>query len=256
MRLSIPSVSLTLRFQSLWLKSYGSYINNYEHAIETYTYLTRKNPDFRKFVRKILRCNKYRDDLPSLLIAPVQRLPRYVLMLKDLVKSTYADHQDYEDLKQALERVERITDDINTSKAKFQGSEQLLDVASRFDEEYHSLIIAPYRTFVRDAWMFSSVVDLVENAVDIPLDEIFMIILLSDILLVAQPKEHPFEEEEAYHHSVHKSKKVLSTLSRHVSLLDMGEDHDLHFIKAHPLSQLHVSILPCEYNLNRRCCVH
>ena len=35
------------------------------------------------------------------LIAPVERIPRYVLLLKDIIKKTPEDHPDYSQLVQA-----------------------------------------------------------------------------------------------------------------------------------------------------------
>jgi hypothetical protein len=38
-------------------------------------------------------------DLVSFLVKPVQRLPKYVLLYKDLLKHTDKDHPDYENIK-------------------------------------------------------------------------------------------------------------------------------------------------------------
>jgi hypothetical protein len=37
-------------------------------------------------------------DLQSILIKPIQRLPKYVLLLKDLYKHTEKSHIDYENI--------------------------------------------------------------------------------------------------------------------------------------------------------------
>lgn len=42
-------------------------------------------------------------DLEDYLIKPVQRLPKYVLLLKLLVKKTEADHPDYLNITKLLE---------------------------------------------------------------------------------------------------------------------------------------------------------
>lgn len=109
----------------------------------------KKNPDFSKFVHHATRSKKF-SDLTFLLIAPVQRLPRYVLFLKDLVKYTHPDHMDYNDLKDALHEVKRIAKDINKEKARFEDTELVFEVAARFDREYHSKIVSPSRVFIHD----------------------------------------------------------------------------------------------------------
>lgn len=40
--------------------------------------------------------------LESFLVKPIQRLPKYVLLLKELVKHTFEFHPDYFDLKNSL----------------------------------------------------------------------------------------------------------------------------------------------------------
>ena len=45
-------------------------------------------------------------DLPSLLIMPIQRIPRYRLLFEELLKETPEDHLDYDDIKAALKEIE------------------------------------------------------------------------------------------------------------------------------------------------------
>lgn len=42
-------------------------------------------------------------DLENLLIQPVQRLPRYVLLFKDLLKNTDIKHPDFKNIQLVLE---------------------------------------------------------------------------------------------------------------------------------------------------------
>jgi hypothetical protein len=43
----------------------------------------------------------------------VQRLPRYQLLLDQLLKSTYEDHPDFENVKTALEKIIEVNSFIN-----------------------------------------------------------------------------------------------------------------------------------------------
>ena len=61
------------------------------------------------------RCNNL--NLPSFLICPVQRVPRYVLLFKDLVKFTENGHPDFGTIKEALQKVTHLAEDINSKKA-------------------------------------------------------------------------------------------------------------------------------------------
>ena len=55
--------------------------------------------------------------LGAYLIMPVQRVPRYVLLLTDLLQNTPGDSADYEPIKTAHELVKSFADFINANKA-------------------------------------------------------------------------------------------------------------------------------------------
>ena len=64
---------------------YSMYINNYDHTLNTLKEL-ESNKKFTKLLEDI--SNERKCDLMSLSIAPVQRLPRYELFFRELLKNT------------------------------------------------------------------------------------------------------------------------------------------------------------------------
>ncbi len=65
--------------------------------------LKENNARFKEFLVTIRRKNLYNNlDLEDYLIKPVQRLPKYVLLLKLLLKKTSPDHPDYHNIKTVL----------------------------------------------------------------------------------------------------------------------------------------------------------
>lgn len=52
-------------------------------------------------------------NIEAFLIKPVQRLPKYVLLLKDLIKHTWADHPDYDNLKSSLKKFSVVNKQID-----------------------------------------------------------------------------------------------------------------------------------------------
>ncbi|XP_063900154.1 protein ECT2-like [Zophobas morio] len=72
---------------------------------------------FAKFVNKLEKedyCK--RQSLKALLIQPVQRLPRYPLLLEALLKATNGGHPDYENIRQAIENISQMTRKVNDVK--------------------------------------------------------------------------------------------------------------------------------------------
>lgn len=54
--------------------------------------------------------------LDDLLIKPVQRIPRYVLFVKDLLKHTAPGHPDHTPLQQALGELTTLAEKVNDSE--------------------------------------------------------------------------------------------------------------------------------------------
>ncbi|KAI8319579.1 Dbl homology domain-containing protein, partial [Martensiomyces pterosporus] len=88
---------------------YKRYINGYQHALESSRELEAKNPLYAAFLQKAREreeCKKL--GISDLLIMPVQRIPRYTLLLTDLLKVTPEDDPDAQRIQLALERVNEI----------------------------------------------------------------------------------------------------------------------------------------------------
>lgn len=71
-----------------FLKMYTAYSNRFEESISLYQTLLRKNERFAALVRDQHAASGSTLSLPDLLIMPIQRIPRYSLLLKDLISNT------------------------------------------------------------------------------------------------------------------------------------------------------------------------
>ena len=67
-------------------------------------------------------------DLTDYLIMPVQRIPRYNLLLQDLVKNTPAEHCDYTDLCKARDRIQEIALFVNEQKRVVENLAQVSEI--------------------------------------------------------------------------------------------------------------------------------
>jgi hypothetical protein len=100
--------------------------SGYQTAMELWTrYLN--NPTF---VNEHLALRK-KMALDNLLIMPVQRIPRYNLLLRDLLKHTGESHPDFENLKQAIEVIQRLCDRIDECTEKAANTQNMVDRAAK-----------------------------------------------------------------------------------------------------------------------------
>jgi len=71
---------------------------------------------------KALKCGHH---LRDLLIVPVQRIPRYVILLEEIARYTDTTHPDYKDLSLALSKMHCIADYVNEKKRDFESLAQV-----------------------------------------------------------------------------------------------------------------------------------
>mmetsp|Transcript_26847 Transcript_26847/g.52892 ORF Transcript_26847/g.52892 Transcript_26847/m.52892 type:complete len:132 (-) Transcript_26847:182-577(-) len=69
-----------------FFKMYTQFLNGFDGAIRTMDELSSSNKRFRSFLQSQTQGLKQKSGLMSYLILPVQRLPRYVLLLRELEK--------------------------------------------------------------------------------------------------------------------------------------------------------------------------
>ncbi|KAF2074898.1 hypothetical protein CYY_003817 [Polysphondylium violaceum] len=97
-------------------RMYSTYIITYDSAMTTLARLKKKK-DFSNFLDKAKGDSRANGlDLTSLLIMPVQRLPRYVLLLNELLKNTPENHPNAKLLDKCIQGIKEVTIFINEAK--------------------------------------------------------------------------------------------------------------------------------------------
>lgn len=64
---------------------------------------------------------------------PIQRIPRYVLLLEDFLKHTPPNHLDFENVDAALKKVKDVAMLINEKKRQAEEFSILIDIFNRLD---------------------------------------------------------------------------------------------------------------------------
>ncbi|KAF2077114.1 hypothetical protein CYY_001561 [Polysphondylium violaceum] len=93
---------------------YIDYIINFEYAQKTLKRLLANNSTFANIVKTGQTKKELEDlDLNDLLIMPVQRIPRYIMLLKEIRKFTPLHHLDYHHIDRALDAMKTFADSVN-----------------------------------------------------------------------------------------------------------------------------------------------
>ncbi|KNE69575.1 hypothetical protein AMAG_14132 [Allomyces macrogynus ATCC 38327] len=99
-----------------WLDAYIPYCNNYNDSKQE---LDRclKVREFAGYLESVKSLKiSQKNDLASFLILPVQRVPRYELLLKTLIRNTEPDDPELRALERALDRIHHAAQVINRAK--------------------------------------------------------------------------------------------------------------------------------------------
>lgn len=93
-----PRIGDIMKNFAPFLKMYTEYVKNFDHAMNLINTLQNKVPRFAAIVNEIQKldeCGKL--TLSHHMLSPIQRLPRYELLLKDYLRNLADDNLDYED---------------------------------------------------------------------------------------------------------------------------------------------------------------
>lgn len=95
-----PRIGDIMKNFAPFLKMYTEYVKNFDYAINLISTLQQKVPRFAAIIgeiQKMEECAKL--SLAHHMLSPIQRLPRYELLLKDYLRNLVKDSPDYEDTK-------------------------------------------------------------------------------------------------------------------------------------------------------------
>eukprot|EP00792_Barthelona_sp_PAP020_P010820 TRINITY_DN4545_c0_g1_i1.p1 TRINITY_DN4545_c0_g1~~TRINITY_DN4545_c0_g1_i1.p1 ORF type:complete len:496 (-),score=153.53 TRINITY_DN4545_c0_g1_i1:94-1581(-) len=87
-------------------------------------------------------------DIHSFLILPVQRIPRYVLLLERILKNTLSNDELYEPLESTYHLLEEIAQNVNSQMADIDSSMQLISLYRKIQGATES-ILKPHRKVLK-----------------------------------------------------------------------------------------------------------
>lgn len=140
--------SVMLKYTDFF-KLYQSYILDYDEIVARLN-LLEHNKTFKKYMCKIQEEANDGMTLASFLIMPIQRIPRYCLLLRELQKFTRPYQYRHKVQQQAMEKMKHLADELNENKRRFENQSKLLHIQSQIKTPPEMIICKPYRLFIRE----------------------------------------------------------------------------------------------------------
>ncbi|KFQ13277.1 FYVE, RhoGEF and PH domain-containing protein 2, partial [Leptosomus discolor] len=114
-----PRIGDVIQKLAPFLKMYGEYVKNFDKAVELITVWSEKSPPFQELIADIQRRKVCANlTLQHHMLEPVQRIPRYELLLKEYVRKLPPESPDREDAEKALEMIFMVAKHSNAAIAE------------------------------------------------------------------------------------------------------------------------------------------
>lgn len=166
-------------------------MNNYEKAVFTLNKL-KDNHHFASFIKeREKKSDGSIDPIENYLITPVQRIPRYSLLLQDLLTHTWKLHPDYENISRAYKRMNEVASEVNEKKRSRENQAKIiqiynsLSISKKYDWSKKLLVDQKTRKFVKEGWVIEAMLKGKPTR--------YFAILLSDMLLWTVMKKNQYE---------------------------------------------------------------
>uniref|UniRef100_A0A8C1JKQ4 FYVE, RhoGEF and PH domain containing 3 n=1 Tax=Cyprinus carpio TaxID=7962 RepID=A0A8C1JKQ4_CYPCA len=144
-----PRIGDILQKLAPFLKMYGEYVKNFDRAMELVSTWTQRSAQFKSVVQSIQKqevCGNL--TLQHHMLEPVQRIPRYELLLKDYLKKLPAGAADHRDAQNALELISTAANHSNAAIRKMEKMHKLLEVYEKLGGEED--IVNPANEFIKE----------------------------------------------------------------------------------------------------------
>ncbi|KAI4894082.1 hypothetical protein NFI96_032953 [Prochilodus magdalenae] len=131
-----PRIGDILQKLAPFMKMYGEYVKNFDRAMDLVNTWTQRSTQFKSVVQNIQKqdvCGNL--TLQHHMLEPVQRIPRYELLLKDYLKKLPSDAQDRKDAEKALDLISTAANHSNAAIRKMEKMNKLLEVYERLGGE-------------------------------------------------------------------------------------------------------------------------
>ncbi|KAJ1982566.1 hypothetical protein H4R33_004999 [Dimargaris cristalligena] len=152
---TMPADATGIRIGDIFLsvapffKMYSVYIRNFHRAVTLLRTTVDTHPPFRQFVRQVnARSDLKNLTIDSYLMLPIQRLPRYRLLLTDLARHTPGDHSDLPLVTKALGVIQEVAQFVNEMIRQHEMYTTMVSIQKALTG-YNDSLIVPGRKFIK-----------------------------------------------------------------------------------------------------------
>ncbi|KAK3929895.1 FYVE, RhoGEF and PH domain-containing protein 4 [Frankliniella fusca] len=175
-----PRIGDIMKNFAPFLKLYTEYVKNFDSAMSLINAVQSKNARFAAIMHEIHQLPECGNlTLTHHMLSPIQRIPRYELLLKDYLKKLSDDSNDREDTEKALHLVSTAANHANEAMKKISQFQQLLEIQENISGAVD--LVSPTRELLKEG----KVHKISARSTDHQERYLF---LFSDVLLLCSPR--------------------------------------------------------------------
>lgn len=137
-----------------FFKIYSVYAFDYRSSLMLLQNLTTKNAPFRSFLEQAESRPEVQQKLNSLLITPIQRVPRYRLLLQQVLLYTCPSDSDYKIIQESIKQIESSINHINSVVEDQENIQKMLNVQNSLSCRIPNIMKSVSRRFIKEGMLF------------------------------------------------------------------------------------------------------
>ncbi|XP_051247967.1 FYVE, RhoGEF and PH domain-containing protein 4-like isoform X2 [Dicentrarchus labrax] len=146
--LESPGLGNVLLQHAPFLRMYADYIRNFDQAMELVRTWTERSSAFRNIIQDVQSqevCGSL--TLQHHMLEPVQRVPRYEMLLRDYLKKLPEDNPDYQPAHKSFQTISMAATHSNSAIHKAESLKRLLEIYEMVGEEE---VVNPTNEFLKE----------------------------------------------------------------------------------------------------------
>jgi hypothetical protein len=187
---------------------YINFCNKFNEALDKIKELRASSKEIDYFLEQQRSHVPGFHPLQSLFIQPVQRLPRYSLLLKQFLKFTSEDHVDYEKFVLSNKKLDKILETVNEKKRRYEMN-HIMTRIKQLTPEIPNLFLDESKYVCEEigSVTFTKIVHGPQSSIVPPEEKQCLLFLFTDLLLIfEQTKMRPTSQRMSFYGTVDKFK--------------------------------------------------
>lgn len=214
-----------LKFIALF-KCYTVFVNGYDRSIAELERLQKNSTKLSHFLEKRY-VTSGAHTLSTFLIMPIQRIPRYRMLFKELLKRTPVDHVDHDNIQNALISIGELAEFVNEQKRLDENNIFVRSLQKFLNLRYVHLL-QPHRSFIKRG-------KLQVTCTRKGIADICNVYLFSDMLVIVpcepsknvEPSDKLYDEDDSFNPNRHSRQTTAAeAATKRKESIMRSNDHD------------------------------